>query len=99
MTDVSRLVVNIHTGQRYDVYVGRGSPWGNRYTHLPLDGTLAEVQVATRQEAVERFEDDLLADAERMARVRAELRGLVLGCWCLPALCHATVLAHYANAP
>lgn len=28
----------------YDVYIGRGSKWGNPWTHLPLAGTLAEVE-------------------------------------------------------
>lgn len=94
---VRRLVVNIHSGARYDVYVGRGSIWGNRYTHLPLGDTLAEVQVATREEAVDRYEQDLLANPEMLERARRELRGQVLGCHCAPALCHATVLARYAN--
>lgn len=95
-----KFVVNIRSGLPFDEYVGRGSPFGNKYTHLPLDETQAEVQVATRQEAVERFEDDLLADPELMARVRRDLRGKVLGCYCdEPLPCHARVLAHYANAP
>lgn len=96
---MTNLVVNIQTGAKYDVYVGRGSPFGNRYTHKTLDDTIAEVQVESRQEAIRRFEEDLIADPLMMARVRLELRGKRLGCWCAPYPCHATVLAHYANLP
>lgn len=94
-----KYVVNVQHGSKYDVYVGRGSPFGNRYTHKMLDLTLAEVQVATREEAISRFEDDLLADPLMMARVCLELRGKKLGCWCAPYPCHAAILAHYANLP
>lgn len=97
MPDLRRLVVNVSTGARYDVYVGRGSPYGNPYTHRPLEDTLARFQVASREEAVDAFETMLLGDAELMALVQRELRGKVLGCHCVPLLCHATVLARYAN--
>lgn len=92
----SPFVVNVRSGERYDVYVGRGSPWGNPFTHKALADTKAEFQVATRVEAVQKYEDWLLQNKELLARL-PELRGKVLGCWCYPLLCHASVLAHYAN--
>jgi hypothetical protein len=40
------------------------------------------------------------ARAELLARVRSELKGKVLLCWCGPkAACHASVLLELANAP
>jgi hypothetical protein len=33
---------------RYDVYIGRPSPWGNPFSHK--QGTLAQFQVASREE-------------------------------------------------
>ena len=41
----------------YDVYCGRGSIWGNPYTHLPLGQTQAQFQVGSREEAIEAYED------------------------------------------
>ncbi|MGN6108958.1 MAG: DUF4326 domain-containing protein [Kofleriaceae bacterium] len=94
----NRLVVNVRSGARYDVYVGRGhgSIWGNPFSHL--DGTLAEFRVATRDEAIARYEDRLLQRLDLLARL-PDLRGKVLGCWCAPLRCHAEVLVHYANLP
>jgi hypothetical protein len=97
MIDLKRLVVNLSTGAKYDVYVGRGSIWGNPFTHLPLGQTLATVQVATREEAIDRYEDWLLNRQPFLMSRLHELRGKVLACHCAPALCHATVLARYAN--
>jgi hypothetical protein len=34
-------------GNHSQVYIGRGSPWGNPFTHLPLSRTKAQFQVAT----------------------------------------------------
>jgi hypothetical protein len=94
----TRLVVNVRSGLKYDVLVDRSTDWGNPYTHRPLEGTLAQYQVATREEAVARYEDYLLSRPDLIARL-PELRGKVLGCWCWPLRCHAEILAHYANLP
>lgn len=77
------------------MYVGRGSPFGNPFTHG--ESRLAQFRVATRAEAIARYEDWLLQQPELVARL-PELRGKVLGCWCAPLPCHAEVLARYANA-
>jgi hypothetical protein len=72
----------------YDVYVGRGTPFGNPFkigTH------------GSRQKVISTFEQMLLDDDELMEKVRRELKGKVLGCSCKPKLCHAHVLAWYAN--
>lgn len=87
----------------YDVYIGRDNPrlglrdigFSNRYSHKPM--SRAEFRVATRDEAVERFQSDTLADLEFMERIRRELKGKILGCWCAPKRCHGEVLAAIAN--
>ena len=81
----------------FDVYIGRPGPWGNPFSHKPstVRGT---VRVATREEAVRRYEAWLLAQPGLVARARRELRGKVLGCWCKPDRCHGDVLARIANA-
>lgn len=79
----------------YDIYIGRPGPWGNPFSHQA--STLARFKVATRDEAVERYEAWLLAQPDLVARVKKELRGKVLGCWCAPKRCHGHVLARIAN--
>jgi ribonuclease HI len=60
---------------------------------------LAEYRVQTRDEAVDSFEAWLLAPAQYdlLQRVRTELRGKDLVCWCAPQRCHGEVLMKYAN--
>lgn len=81
------------------VYVGRPSPWGNPYSHM--EGTLAKFKVASRDEAVDAYEHALLRKFERdpdaKRRLKEELRGKDLVCWCAPQRCHAGVLLKYAN--
>ncbi len=79
----------------YDVYIGRPSPWGNPFSHK--DGTLAEFKVFSRTEAILRYEKWLRAQPELVARVKRELKGKILGCWCAPLQCHGDVLAKIAN--
>jgi hypothetical protein len=80
---------------RYDVYVGRPSIWGNPFSHLP--NTRAQFQVATREEAVARYEEWVKSQPELMALLPT-LKDQVLGCWCAPQACHADVLAKLADA-
>jgi hypothetical protein len=82
--------------EKFDVYIGRPSVWGNPYSHL--DGTLAQYRVKDRGEAIERFREWFLGQPELVARARKELRGKVLGCWCKPAGCHGDVIAEIIDA-
>jgi hypothetical protein len=86
-------VVNIKT-DRYDVYIGRPSKWGNPYSHK--DDTLAEFKVDTRKEAIDKYEEYLLQNDDLMNSIH-ELKGKILGCWCKPKRCHGDILAKYAN--
>lgn len=80
------------------IYVGRPSEFGNPFT-VGRDGDHGEV--------VRRFAEWAMdpAQEEYRRRVRAELRGKDLICWCrspsdfAPLPCHATVLLRIANAP
>ncbi len=82
--------------EEFDVYVGRGSRWGNPYSHK--EGTLAEHVVGSRTEAIQKFEEYLLSNEELMGSLE-ELRGKTLGCWCKPKSCHGDILIRYANGP
>jgi len=82
--------------EEFDVYVGRGSRWGNPYSHR--EGTLAEHVVGSRSEAIQKFEEYLLSNEELMESL-SELKGKTLGCWCKPKSCHGDILLRYANGP
>ena len=93
MTDVkpATRVVNIRT-EPADVYIGRGSPWGNPYTHVWSPGHDLHVRiVGSREEAIEKYEEYLRANPYLMAQL-PYLRGRTLGCYCKPQACHGDVL-------
>jgi hypothetical protein len=77
------------------VYVGRPTKWGNPFSHQA--GTLAKYKVATRDEAVDAYEQYLRENPELMEAAKRELRGKDLVCWCAPLRCHADVLVKVAN--
>lgn len=79
----------------YDVYIGRPSPFGNPYSHLKESA--AKFKVATREQAIKMFEKYLLDRPELVERVKRELVGKTLGCYCAPLPCHGDVLARVAN--
>lgn len=69
-------------------YVGRPTKWGNPYYVGPF----------TRDEAVDKYREWLLAQPRLVEEARQELRGRDLICWCAPKRCHAEVLLEIANA-
>lgn len=71
---------------RYDIYIGRGSQWGNPLT-IGTDGT--------RDEVIDLYEQWLLAQPELVSEL-GQLAGKTLGCWCAPHDCHGEVLARLA---
>ncbi len=71
---------------KYDVYVGRPSRWGNPF-EIGKDGT--------RDQVIEKFKEYLF-NSGLINEIMA-LRGKVLGCWCSPNRCHADILAEEAN--
>lgn len=77
------------------VYCARPSKYGNPFSHK--DGTLAKYKVATREEAIEKYEEWIRNQPKLMAAVKKELVGRHLSCWCYPARCHCDVLLKIAN--
>ena len=41
----------------YDVYIGRGSKWGNPFTHIADKKTKADFVANSRDEAIESYRD------------------------------------------
>lgn len=94
-------VVNKHHRVPYDVYIGRGSIWGNNFSHK--EGTKAEFVVATREEAIQAYADWIQTQPELLAKLPS-LRGKVLCCYCRGPkgfqgrlMCHGQVLAGLAD--
>lgn len=73
--------------EKYDVYIGRPSKWGNPFV-IGRDGT--------REECIEKFRNSIQNNPSLLREVE-NLRGLVLGCWCAPLACHGDVLVELAN--
>lgn len=79
----------------YDVYIGRGSKWGNPFSHRT--GTKAAHVVESREAAIAGYEEFILDRPDLLAAL-PELKGKTLGCWCSPLACHGDVLARLADA-
>jgi hypothetical protein len=78
----------------FEVDIGRNSKWGNPYSHEPK--SYAKYIVATRQEAVELHSYWILGQPHLIADL-GELKGKVLGCFCLPKACHGEFLSILAD--
>lgn len=77
---------------KYDVYIGRPSKWGNPFSHLEAN-TLAKFKVQTREQAVESYRNYIeYGDGSHLLESLHELKGKRLACWCSPKLCHGEVL-------
>jgi hypothetical protein len=87
-------VRNKDKNQEFDVYIGRGTKWGNPFVigHGP-DG-LSREEVIRRYK--DHFEREILPDPEKHAALLS-LRGYRLGCHCKPLPCHGDIIASYLN--
>lgn len=82
-----------------DFYIGRGSPVGNIYSHIP--GTQAKHLVRSREEAVANFREyakiemskrgSFYSYVQRIAEA-ARAGDVNLVCFCKPLNCHGDVL-------
>lgn len=89
-------IVNINRTKEYDVYCGRGSKWGNPFTHIKDRETKATFIVNTRSEAIAKYKEWILTQPELLDSLD-ELKDKVLGCFCLPKSCHCEVLVELIN--
>jgi hypothetical protein len=88
-------VINIKSGEPYDVLIGRPSEWGNPFSHLKKSA--AKFKVATRKEAVEKYREWIMTQPELLNKLET-LRGKRLGCYCKPLECHGDVLIELLEA-
>ncbi len=88
-------VRNKKKDEEFDVYIGRGTRWGNPFEigHGPSGDSREEVIKKYRQY----FDEEVITDPERRSALLS-LRGYRLGCFCAPLPCHGDVIAAYLNA-
>lgn len=78
-------VVNVKNSH-YDVYIGRGSKWGNPF---PMKNSSEE----ERTRVIKLYALWLMKPEQKHLRDDIEsLRGKTLGCYCAPKACHGDVL-------
>lgn len=78
------VVVNKYKSE-YDIYIGRGSDWGNPFT----------VEQYGREKCIEMYEEALrkaIAEHPIIIEKLMALKGKRLGCFCKPKACHGDVL-------
>lgn len=95
-TDITK-VVNIDKSEKYDVYIGRGTPWGNPHA-VGFGASIGEEQ-NDRNEAIRKFQYDF--DRGFLKNKKEDflsLKGKVLGCHCKPQACHGDVIVNYLNS-
>lgn len=71
----------------YDIYIGRGSIWGNPFI-IGKDGD--------RSEVINKYRMYILNSKELLSKIPA-LKNKTLGCWCKPKACHGDVLKEIAE--
>lgn len=79
---------NLDDVPRDAVYVGRGSVYGNPF-RIGVDGN--------RLKVIQKYRAWLETQEELKIRMRTELRGKDLVCFCAPHLCHAEIIDEIAN--
>ena len=81
---VTTNVINIRNkSQRADVYIGRGSKWGNPF-QIGMDGT--------REDVIEKYEHYIRKEKPELLEDLHELKDKTLGCYCKPLACHGDIL-------
>lgn len=74
-----------------DVYIGRGSKWGNPFK-IGVDGD--------RHQVIEKYQEYFKAKLESGYFTKDEilkLSGKNLVCFCKPAACHGDIIVKYIN--
>ncbi len=79
----------------YNIYGGRPGPFGNPFSHKR--DTCALYRVASLDEAIEKHEAWFLSNPELIERVKREMTGKVIGCWCSPNRCHCDIYSRVCN--
>lgn len=87
-----------HKKEKFDIYIGRPSKWGNPFSHIKDGSTLAEFIVENREEAISKYHLWITeGEGQYLLEDLHELKGKTLGCWCSPKPCHGDILKKLAD--
>ena len=86
---MSTTLVNVRHTDKCDVMIDRTGPFGNPFK-IGVNGDRVQVIEKYR----EWFYKRILTDTEFRDKIQS-LKGRVLGCWCVPDLCHGMVIIEY----
>ena len=88
-------VKNKNHNEEFDVYIGRGTLWGNPF---PME---QETDKFKRNVVIEKykifFKEEIVSDPKKL-KLLLTLKGLRLGCHCSPLPCHGDVIANFLNS-
>ena len=87
--DTKTKVINIKSGEPYDIYIGRAMPG---YVQSLYHNPIRLVPGMTREECLQKLLKIWSTQPELIARMRNELLGKRLGCWCAPQMCHGHLI-------
>ena len=97
---MTTTVVNIRKSP-CDVYIGRGSAFGNMWTHIQHVKTKAQHLVEDRETSIAEYKKYFLKRTEEDPVFRDKvlaLRGKRLGCYCKPLPCHGDVIKEWLDS-
>ena len=74
----------------YDIYIGRGSVFGNPFP-IGENGW-------TREDVIRLYKEWFYERLEKMPTFKKKvlgLKGFTIGCWCKPKACHGDIIVKY----
>jgi hypothetical protein len=97
-----------HRLQPNDYYIGRGSFFGNPYTHFPLNTTKAKEKCSSRKEALIKYCDHIAnlfsnpkspisEELERITSISEKYGCVNFICFCKPKACHGEILKRFVD--
>ena len=81
-------VLNKYKDVDVGVYIGRPPIWGNPFV-IGKDGN--------RDQVIEKYKNWILSKPDLVKKVKQQLKGHNLVCFCAPKKCHGDILLHIAN--
>lgn len=86
-------IANKDKDEEYDVYIGRGTPWGNPFA-IGDEGM-------TREDVIQKykkyFNETYINNPVKLKELKS-LKNKTLGCHCKPAACHGDIIAEFLNS-
>jgi|WetSurMetagenome_2_1015567.scaffolds.fasta_scaffold18354_9 hypothetical protein len=72
--------------EKYDIYIGRPSKWGNPFS----------IKKYGRNQCIEMYKEWILTQPKLLESLH-ELKNKTLGCWCKPNKCHGDILVELVS--